>query len=279
MSHPKITAEAENQPTTKPGSRRTAPEAGKGSRTREDLRSQSFLNTRTVCRLATVPEHRGFTLIELLVVLTVISLLAAMLLPALNRAKGAARSTVCRSNLGQVGKASFLYSIDANRFPTFLEWLYARTPGANDDPTNDLTSGQLYPYLKSRQIYVCPSAKPRPTPPKASKKDPPLAGSEHSYTMNCFMCHAHDIAACIAPADTMFFLEQSLTYPGPRGGIADTGSPSAVRAWTEFNHKLRSHLLMVDGHVESLDVKKFDTKLAIPESRFPNSMRGRSGKP
>ena len=79
-------------------------------------------------------------------------LLAALLLPALNRAKGAARSTVCQNNLRQLGTASYLYSVDANRFPTFLEWLYARTSGAEAD----LTSGQLYPYLKTRQIYICP---------------------------------------------------------------------------------------------------------------------------
>jgi prepilin-type N-terminal cleavage/methylation domain-containing protein/prepilin-type processing-associated H-X9-DG protein len=57
---------------------------------------------------------RGFTLIELLVVITIITILASLLLPALSRAKGAAESIYCTSNLKQLQYASQMYAGDHN---------------------------------------------------------------------------------------------------------------------------------------------------------------------
>jgi prepilin-type N-terminal cleavage/methylation domain-containing protein len=66
-------------------------------------------------------ETRGFTLIELLVVVAIIAILAAMLLPALQRAREAGRRTHCINNLRQIGIGIQLYKDDFNeRPPLFL---------------------------------------------------------------------------------------------------------------------------------------------------------------
>lgn len=115
--------------------------------------------------------RKAFTLIELLVVIAIIAILAAILFPVFAQAKEAAKKTTCLSNLKQLSTGFILYQNDFDdSLPGAVYadlgngqtggWIYytgMKPPSAQVTTQFEPDKGSVFPYVKSKDVYKCPS--------------------------------------------------------------------------------------------------------------------------
>ena len=204
----------------------------------------------------------GFTLIELLVVIGILGVLAAILFPVFGRVRDQARRASCISNLKQLGLAMLQYTQDNDeRLPNASHggdvgmaqsgvWMYYSTYPAFDAENGfDPSRSSIFPYVKSKAVFVCPSD-------SAGQK----AGNSYAYN-SCLtvpndaqsVWPGKSTATIENPTGTLLLAEEetrgmstndallNLFGPGPQG--YDSAEYST-------RHTDGSCILLLDGHAK-----------------------------
>jgi prepilin-type N-terminal cleavage/methylation domain-containing protein/prepilin-type processing-associated H-X9-DG protein len=212
---------------------------------------------------------RGFTLIELLVVIAIIAILAAMLLPALARAKGTAQRTACLNKERQWGLAMLMYTQDDDEFipresetpdgSSLMNWaqVVASDGGSvwyNALPRSIRLKGAA-DYLTDKpafytrdSLFHCPNAPFTATMPLDSFVYFSTAMNSKLITGGALTIRINSIKL---PSNTVIFLENRLAgEPMVDGNQAksDLGQPSSYASRFAARHAKSGNLVFADGH-------------------------------
>lgn len=196
-------------------------------------------------------KKKGFTLIELLVVIAIIAILAAILFPVFARARENARRASCQSNLKQIGLGVLQYTQDYDeKYPSRY---------MNYTPANSTTNGvawreAIQPYVKSTQLFACPSNtgnSDKTWPQFVIPRSYSINGSEDTNSTGGNAPAGDDgrsasLASISSSAQCILVGESNPKWQWPEYNITDNGSPFVP------GHLGNVNFLFCDGHVKAL---------------------------
>jgi len=209
-------------------------------------------------------QKKGFTLIELLVVVAIIAILAALLLPALAKAREKARQAYCLNNLKQLATIVQMYAIDWEDLVLPRGYYYG--PGNLRNWTDIIVEGgyikgkpwMLSPSWKKNHILVCPSETRVPTGSDRCYGhygyNMRIAGTEVGYNSTNNVTYRGLKMARIKKPDQLYFIMDKYYTPGANDGASpwiyynyeitgNMGGPS-------FRHSDGVNILFLDGHCQ-----------------------------